>query len=125
MNNQKQTVRFYDPVEETLAKLYRMGSLHKPEDLPPHSARSFFMTPSGDYLSTEEHHQQVMERLITKRLRFPNGTLRPLGREQQEGFYKDLNIIKIGYEAGSNNRLDFVFFVTNNPRTSKSNLHDL
>ena len=105
----KQTVRFYDPVEETLAKLYKENLLEKPNELPLDARQTLLLAPNGNYLRLDNSHAETMRRFMTKRLLLPNGVLRPLGQEHQDSFYKDLNIIRVGYEPDTYNRLDFVF----------------
>ena len=111
----KQTIRFFDPVEETLEKLYKNNLLKKPSELPLDIRRVFFLMPNGDFLSMNENHDATIERYTTKREYTPNGDVKPMEHFQHTSFFTELNVIHVNYSPKENNRLDLVFLSSPTP----------
>ena len=111
-----QTVRYFDPVEETLEKLYRVNLIKKPNELPLDINHVFFLMPNGDYLwAGDDTHTDTMQKVAPDQPRLPNGSMRPVNHRQYLAFYTDLNIIKITYQPNPNNKLDYVILAPITP----------
>ena len=116
----EQITRYYDPIEETLEKLYKENLLKKPRDEIPFVNSTFFLAPNGDYLWLGDAHNTTIQNCVSKQSRLPNGSMRPLEHRQYMSFYTELNIIKINYAPKPNNRLDYIFLTPPTPAQLKT-----
>ena len=92
----KQITRFFDPIEETLEKIYKDNDLEKKDELPLDDPfRSMFLMPNGDYRQTKNGHTATI--------------LDYLGPNQNyQNFLRKSGIIHVLWAQKENNRLDFV-----------------
>ena len=105
----KQTVRYFDPVEETLEKIYKDNVLDKKDVLPLEVAGGFFLMPNGDYLRTHTNHTKTLYHYCKREIA-RDGSLEPLTAQTIESFYTSTGIIHIHYRPRQKNRLDLVIF---------------
>ena len=106
----EQITRYYDPIEETLEKIYKENRLKNPSEIPIlNTQHSFFLAPNGDYLWFGEDHLLMIQTLASIQPHLPNGSMKPIESKQIQSFFIDLKIVKLHYELKPNNRLDFIF----------------
>ena len=98
----KQTVRFFDPVEETLEKIYKDNVLEKKDELPLDDSSGLYLMPNGDYWQNKTGHANTIEDYLT-----PN--------QNYQDFLRRNGIIHIHKDRKENNRLDFVILAPITP----------
>jgi len=92
----EQITRYYDPIEETLEKIYKDNVFEKKDELPlDDSFGAVFLMPNGDYWQNKDGHMNSIQDYLG-----PN--------QNYQDFLCGNGIIHIHMLQNENNRLDFV-----------------